>query len=446
MPQSLFHALGLMSGTSLDGIDAALIETDGYDFVKPLAFRFYAYEGDFRERIRACFGHTEGANDLHIATVERELTGLHASAVREFLNEPTTGAQGVDLIGFHGQTIVHRPGEGLTIQLGDGDYLARQTGIPVVNDFRSADVKAGGQGAPLVPLYHRALAGNLPKPVAIINIGGVANMTWIGDDEEILAFDMGPGNALIDDWMLLQTGRAFDRDGKTAALGTVDEARVERFLRDPFFRLKPPKSLDRDAFRSFMPEGMSAANGAATLTMMTVQAIVKGLQLIPEALNHPPLAGGSKALRAFGAGSQETPSPAKNKGLLKQAQVFASSPFRLRCCAASPSLEHSPAKPTGRRRARGEGLSSLPQIFLTGGGRHNTTMKRWIAEKSGLTVEPVEVLGWNGDSLEAEAFAYLAVRSKLGLALSLPGTTGVSRPVTGGTIHAVERRYPAKAI
>ncbi|MDD5587375.1 MAG: anhydro-N-acetylmuramic acid kinase, partial [Alphaproteobacteria bacterium] len=271
-----------------------------------------------------------------------------------------------------GQTIWHQPEEGLTIQLGDGGYLARQTGIPVINDFRSADIRAGGQGAPLVPLYHRALAANLPKPVAIINIGGVSNITWIGGDDEddILAFDMGPGNALIDDWMLRHTGQPYDKDGKLAALGFAEEARVDRFLQHPFFGKKPPKSLDRNAFNEFIPQGMSTTDGVATLTMMTVRAVVSGLDLLPR-------------------------------------------------------------KPL--------------TVYLTGGGRHNATMMRWIAEQSGSPVETVEALGWNGDSLEAETFAYLAVRSKLGLPLSLPGTTGVSRPATGGILHDAERRHPAIA-
>lgn len=362
MIQPLYRALGLMSGTSLDGIDAALIETDGYDFVRPLAFRFYPYEGDFRERVRACFGNTEGSNDLRVAIVERELTGLHASAVRAFLDERAIEPENIDFIGFHGQTIVHRPGDGLTIQLGDGEYLAMQSGLPVINDFRSADVKAGGQGAPLVPLYHRALAANLPKPVAVINIGGVSNITWIGgeEDKDMLAFDMGPGNALIDDWMLQHTGRAFDRNGQTAESGTVDKERVERFLRHSFFRMKPPKSLDRDAFRDDVPYGLSPSDGAATLTMMTVKAIAAGLSLLPR----PPLA-----------------------------------------------------------------------IYLAGGGRHNVTMRRWLEEGAKVPVKLVDDLGWNGDSLEAEAFAYLAVRSKLGLPLTLPGTTGVGEPTSGGAYY-----------
>jgi len=362
MALPLYRVLGLMSGTSLDGIDAALIETDGHDALRPLGFITQQYEPELRERLRACLGKREGAADLDVAVVEREMTEQHAMLVQEFLAAKGLGPEDINLIGFHGQTIFHKPDEGITVQIGDGALLAVLTGIPVVGDFRSADVQAGGQGAPLVPLYHRALMAALPKPVAVINIGGVSNITWIGGDkdEDLLAFDLGPGNALIDDWMLRHTGKTHDKDGKLAAMGHVDEAFIARFMADPFFALKPPKSLDRDRFSAYAPEGLSVADGAATLTTMTVRAIVEGLRLLPRAPRH---------------------------------------------------------------------------LYLTGGGRHNGTMLRWLREQSGLPVSQVGVLGWNGDALEAEAFAYLAVRSKLRLPLSMPGTTGVPYAMTGGTKH-----------
>jgi anhydro-N-acetylmuramic acid kinase len=362
MERKIFHAIGLMSGTSIDGVDAASIETDGYDHAVPQAFTPYAYDAAFRERLRSCFGRREGTANPAIASIERELTELHASAVKRFLSENHLQPESIGLIGFHGQTIWHQPEAKETVQLGDGALLAKLTGIPVVNDFRTADVLAGGNGAPLVPLYHRALAANLPKPAAIVNIGGVSNITWIGgdSDDDILAFDMGPGNALLDDWMLQRTGRPFDALGRLAADGTVDKNDVARFQRHPFFSAKPPKSLDRDAFNIHAPEHLNPADGAATLTFMTAWAIAQGLTFLPR----PPR-----------------------------------------------------------------------MIYLTGGGRFNATMMRWIGELSGIPVASVDDLGWSGDGLEAEAFAYLAVRSLLGLPLSLPSTTGVNAPMTGGRFH-----------
>lgn len=358
-----FLAIGMISGTSIDGIDTALIETDGRDYVRHLKFMPHGYDAPFRRRLRECFGKRR--EDSGVSEVERELTEMHAGLVAEFLRINNLKAEDIDVIGFHGQTILHKPEERLTVQIGDGGLLAELTGIPVVNDFRAADVGAGGHGAPLVPLYHRALAANLPKPVAILNIGGVSNITWISGqgDDEILAFDTGPGNALLDDWMLRHTGRAYDSGGELAATGRVDDALVSRFLEHPFFAEKPPKSLDREAFHNLIPDDLSPADGAATFTMMTVRAVLAGLRHLPK----PPL-----------------------------------------------------------------------RIYLAGGGRHNVTMTRWITERSGLPVEAVDALGWSGDGLEAEAFAYLAVRSCLGLPLSLPTTTGVGRAMTGG------RRWNAK--
>ena len=356
-----YRALGLMSGTSLDGVDVAMIETDGLAEVRPLGFLFCPYEESFRDHVRACFGKSEGTKDPMVREVETELTRLHAEAVLDFLEQEDLSAEDIDLIGFHGQTIWHNPAARETVQIGDGTLLARMTDIDVVNDFRTADVMAGGQGAPLVPLYHRALAAGLEKPVAIINIGGVSNITWIGgeSDDEILAFDLGTGNALIDDWMFKHTGQNCDRDGVCAVRGAVDEAHVAKFLAHPFFQVKPPKSLDRDAFAGFVPEGASVEAGAATLTMMTVAAIAKGLEAVP----------------------------------------------------------------------------TLPrEVYIAGGGRHNATMMRWLAEWTGLSIQSVDALGWNGDAIEAEAFAYLAVHSVLGLPLSVPNTTRVPQPMTGGVL------------
>jgi anhydro-N-acetylmuramic acid kinase len=243
--------------------------------------------------------------------------------------------------------------------------LARLLGLDIVSDFRSADVAAGGEGAPLAPLFHTALAAELEKPLAILNIGGVANVTWIGEDAEILAFDTGPGNALIDDWVRRHTGAAADIDGAAARAGRASAAHVARFLAAPFFDRAPPKSLDRDDFREILPGGLALEDGAATLTEMTAAAV-------------------AAAVRHF-------PAPAR-------------------------------------------------QWLICGGGRRNPALMDALGRWLGLPVLPVEEIGWDGDALEAQAFAYLAVRSVRGLPLSLPSTTGASRPISGGSQFIGSRR------
>jgi anhydro-N-acetylmuramic acid kinase len=347
-----------MSGTSLDGIDVAMVETDGEERVFPGPSLTIPYPEAFRERLRSVLG---GVGP--VADVEDELTRLHAAAVGKFLQHHSATA--VDVIGFHGHTILHRPAERRTWQLGDGALLARLLSLDVVADFRSADVAAGGEGAPLAPLFHAALAAALPKPLAVLNIGGVANITWIGEAAEILAFDTGPGNALIDDWVREHTGAGADIDGAFARAGRASEAHVERFLAASFFDRRPPKSLDRDDFRVFVPAGLSLEDGAATLTEMTA-------------------AGVAAAARHF-------PAPAR-------------------------------------------------EWLVCGGGRHNPALMEALGRRLGASVRPVKAVGWDGDALEAQAFAYLAVRSILGLPLSLPSTTGVIRPTSGGRLF---RAFPA---
>jgi anhydro-N-acetylmuramic acid kinase len=365
MKPKLFRAIGLMSGTSIDGIDAALIETDGINYVKSLAFIPNPYEQGFRLRLRSHLGKRGGCNDPDVAQFERDLTELHAQIVEKLLRHAKDTAAKIDMIGFHGQTIWHHPERQETVQLGDGALLAKLTKIPVINDFRSADVKAGGHGAPLVPLYHRALAAKIPKPVAILNIGGVSNVSWIGGeaDDEIIAYDVGPGNAMIDDWVLHHTGQSYDEYGLLASAGQVQVSIVDEVLAKEFFKQKPPKSLDRDAFKNLVPLDLSPADGAATLTMITARAVAAAMGFMPQKPHH---------------------------------------------------------------------------LYVTGGGRLNNTLMRWIGDLAGVAVSSVDDLGWSGDGLEAEAFAYLAVRSRLGLPLSVPGTTGVPEPMTGGRYHKPE--------
>jgi anhydro-N-acetylmuramic acid kinase len=349
---NVISALGLMSGTSLDGIDVAAIESDGDARVATGPALTMAYPTGFRERLRAVLG---GVGD--VAGVERELTHLHATAVARFRGRyaPTRFA----LIGFHGHTVLHAPAERRTWQIGDGALLARLTGCDVVGDFRSADVAAGGEGAPLAPLYHAALAAKLAKPLAVLNLGGVGNVTWIGGGNDILAFDTGPGNAMLDDWVRQHTGQPADLGGALAQSGRVSAPHVADFLAAPYFARKPPKSLDRDDFAAFVPQGLDAADGAATLTEMTAAAVA--------------------AARAH------FPAPAR-------------------------------------------------EFLVTGGGRHNPAMMAALTRLLGVPVRPVEAVGWDGDALEAQAFAYLAIRSLRGLPLSLPTTTGAPQPMTGGKL------------
>jgi len=347
-------ALGLMSGTSLDGIDAALIETDGERVNAFGPWLTLPYTDAFRGQLR---GALRGEGD--IPALERDLTLRHAEVVEVLLQKAGAAARDVRVIGFHGQTLAHRPQEGITWQIGNGALLAERTGIDVVCDFRRADVAAGGQGAPLVPLFHAALASDLPKPCAILNIGGVANVTWIGEGGAVIAFDTGPGNALINDAAHKASGAAHDEDGKLAARGKVDSALLARLLRDPFFATQPPKSLDRDHFSGAVPAGLSHADAAATLTEFTAASV-------------------------------------------------------------EAAAEHFPHAPKA--------------WFVCGGGRHNPVLMAALARRLG-NVQSVGTLGWAGDALEAQAFAFLAVRSLRGLPLSMPSTTGVTRPVSGGVVY-----------
>jgi anhydro-N-acetylmuramic acid kinase len=348
-----------MSGTSLDGVDVALIETDGETVSARGPATTLAYDQPVRELIRNAFG----ADSPNAATraAEQAVTERHVEAVRRWSTESGIALAALDVVGFHGQTITHRPERRFTWQIGDGAALARALGVTVVNDLRIADVEAGGQGAPLVPVYHAALAHDLPKPLAVVNIGGVANVTWIGAAGELLAFDTGPGNAPLDDWCLRRAGLRFDTDGALAASGKVDRGRLERFGEHRYFAKTPPKSLDRGDFNDEWAEGLSVVDGAATLTQGTA--------------------------RAIGLAARHFPAPAV-------------------------------------------------RWVICGGGARNPTLLRAIAGETGGRIVTAAELGWDGDALEAQAFAFLAVRSLRGLPLTFPGTTGVGRPLSGGKINA----------
>jgi anhydro-N-acetylmuramic acid kinase len=290
-------AIGLMSGTSLDGIDAALIETDGEGAVEAVAFEGIDYDDAMRTRLagaaRIALTLERPAPHAEIDAAADAMTDLHAEAVRALLARADVTADQVSVIGFHGQTVAHRPDRGWTWQIGDGHRLAAATGITVVGDLRIRDVAAGGQGAPLLPVYHRALAAGLPKPVAILNLGGVGNVTWIGENQELVAFDTGPANGLIDDWLERTRGQRFDVDGALAASGRVDAGVLAAMLDNPWFDLPPPKSLDRADFTIRPAEGLEAADGAATLTRFTAETVARALRLVGRP-KHLIVAGGGR--------------------------------------------------------------------------------------------------------------------------------------------------------
>jgi anhydro-N-acetylmuramic acid kinase len=370
------RAIGLMSGTSLDGVDIALIESDGETNSAFGPTHYRAYSERERALLRQAISDAAALNQRSarpgvLSQAEALVTHAHCDAVETFLRDFNIPAASIDVIGFHGQTVVHRPAIRLTVQLGDGQALADRLGIPTVFDFRAADLAAGGQGAPLVPAFHHALARGLtvPKPIAILNVGGVANVTYINGRAEPVACDTGPGNALIDDFMLARTGVAYDADGATASQGTVDEAFIAEIVEDDFFARRCPKSLDRNDFKVDTAR-YSTADGAATLTALTA-------------------------------------------------------------AAAARIVDHLPETPRS--------------WIVAGGGARNRTLLRMLAERvSPARVETAEAFGWSADALEAQAFAFLAVRSLRGLPLTFPATTGVAQPMTGG-VMAIPGGLPGAA-
>jgi anhydro-N-acetylmuramic acid kinase len=355
----MVRVLGAMSGTSLDGVDAAVIETDG-DTISAFGDAAYRpYTADERAILRAALGQWDGPA---VDAAARVVLDAHADLL--------SGFPPVDLVGFHGQTLAHDPHGRGTLQAGDGAALAQRLGRPVVWDFRTADVRLGGEGAPLAPFYHFALARTIgaTAPLAFLNLGGVGNISWVDpahprpeDDGAIVAFDTGPANAPVDDLLFRRRGLARDDGGALAATGEVDDAIVARFLDHPYLRRMPPKSLDRDAWvwLSDAVADLADADAAATLTACAAAGVM---------------------------------------------------------CA----MEHCPAPPD--------------RLLVTGGGRHNATLMAMIAAAVDCPVGPVESAGLDGDMIEAQAFAFLAVRVARGWPTSCPGTTGVRAAVGGGIV------------
>jgi anhydro-N-acetylmuramic acid kinase len=328
--------------------------------VRPGAGATYPYPDSVRRELLALIADPERAEHAPVREIEDAVTAAHGDAIEQFLKSNGIDARSVDLIGLHGQTVIHLPEKRFTRQLGNGAAIANRFGIATVSRFRHADVAAGGQGAPLVPLYHQALAAELAKPVMVLNLGGVGNVTYIGRDT-LIAFDTGPANAMLDDFVRRRRGLQFDEGGRLSSAGRINEAAIAQFMRNAYFARPAPKSLDRNEFHADLRavEALSDEDGAATLAEMSVQASIAALAHVPE-----------KPLR----------------------------------------------------------------WLVTGGGRQNAHIMRRLAADLRVPVQPVEAVGWHGDFLEAECFGYLAVRSVLDLPLSLPGTTGVPQPMSGGEL------------
>lgn len=376
--------IGLMTGTALDGmVDVAALRTDGERILAfgPSALLPYPFplRGLLEETQRAALAWGfSGPEPAVFARAEDALTRAQADAVRDFLQREGIAAAEVALIGFHGQTVLHRaprratdkePAQpGATRQLGDGMLMSRILGIDVAYDFRSADIAAGGQGAPLAAIYHVALLeglGAASHGSAVLNLGGVGNITWRDGAGTVIAFDTGPANGPINDWVSRLGMGEMDRDGRLAASGQVDEARLQQLLLHPFLFAVPPKSLDRFDFTADLAAGLGPADGAATLTALAAGCIARGLDLLP------------------------------------------TRPDRLIVC---------------------------------GGGRRNPTLMGELARRTGIRIDPAEIVGWRGDAVEAECFAFLAARVAAGLPISFPGTTGVGAPMTGGRIARCDGR------
>lgn len=355
----------------MDGIDVAVLKTDGETIVERGETGFFPYSAQTREMLEQSLVDAAEIKDRderpgNLSEAEERITSLHVDAVKVFLSQNQIAAEEVDVLGFHGQTVLHRPDEALTVQLGDGAKLATETGIVTVYDMRANDMEFSGQGAPLVPIYHKALSQNLSEefaaltPVVFVNIGGISNITYVG--EELIAFDAGPGNALIDQWVQAQVGISHDQGGMIAAEGKIDQMLVDRYITDPFFEKPVPKSLDRNDFQLEQFESASIETVARSLARVTAESILKSAKHLPD----------------------------------------------------------------------------CPKLWIIcGGGRHNPHIMndlQALAEEAGSKAIKSEEAGFDGDAMESEAWAYLAVRSLRELPLTYPLTTGCTKPVTGGKL------------
>lgn len=356
-------ALGLMSSSSLSGISAAVITTDGVDIYDVGRSVYVPYDDDIRERLQAVMGKKPETPELEaeFKSLNEHVTRAHAEVVEDVLGYIEMP---VDVIGFHGHTVLHEPQNRYTYQLGSGQLLADLTRTRVVNRFSNADLLAGGQGGPLVPVYHAALVNDFEKPVAVVNISGISSITWVGGNGELLAFDIGPGNAAVNDWVFHHAGQQMDYNGKLAITGTVHGKVLASLMRHRFLAKYPPKSMDRNLFNDKLEhlEGLSLEDGAATVTAFVAEAIAYSMAMY---------------------------------------------------------LPQMPKK-----------------VIVSGGGAKNPTLLRFLRQRlEGVEVMVSGELGWRPDTMEAQAYAFLAARRLYFLPNSFPSTTGVPEPVVGGEVY-----------
>lgn len=354
------RALGLISGSSLDGVNAAVISTDGVDVFEFGPVLDVPFDDELREKLRRFHRYYREAGETEKNLLETELTQFHAAIVREMIEDY---GEKIDIIGFHGHTIAHNPSEHFISHLGSGQLLADLTGIKTVSRFRQADILAGGQGAPLSAVYHQALTHDLEKPVAVVDIGGISSLTWIGSNGEMMAFDAGPGNNAINDWVFRRGGQHMDYNGKLAATGNVQMPIISQLMRHKYLAKVPPKAADKNTFNDKLEhlEGLSLEDGAATATSFVAEAIAYSMAL------------------------------------------------------------YLPEQPK--------------TLVVCGGGAKNPTLLRFLRQRFEDTqVKTAAEMGWDASAVEAQAFAYLAVRRENFMPSTYPFTTGVSEPCICGEV------------
>lgn len=347
-------AVGLMSGTSCDGVDVAIVETDGKNEINCIGGSTLPFGDDLRNRLLEASQHDVPTTE--ILRLEKKLTEHHLDAIKLLYRHHPNEAKKVEAIGLHGHTIRHVPNEGLTMQIGNPWLMASQLGVPVITDFRRCDMAVGGQGAPLVSMFHRSLFADEPHPTLVLNIGGVANVTWLGEKDEIIAGDTGPGCGLLDEWAQSMADMPHDRNGQLSMEGEVHWEFVEEALKAEFFERPLPKAADRYDFDHVDVSRLSVNDGAATLCAVTAEAVFRAVQKLP----------------------------------------------------AMPK-----------------------RVWVTGGGVHHPIIMQMLADRF-KEIKNVNEMGLDPDRLEAECFAWLAVRHVFKLPLTLPETTGCEKPVCGG--------------
>jgi len=367
-----FYSLGLMSGTSMDGVDVSIINSDGSAKFKGILNKYFEYSEDLHKNLISSRDKINSSKDLKVHSKEldflqKEITLFHSKAVNEVVKEIDFN---IDIIGFHGQTIFHNAGERISRQLGDGNLLSQLVKKKVVYDFRQNDLKNGGQGAPLAPIFHKIISKEIKidPPLCILNLGGIANITAIESDEDLtlVSCDIGPGNCLIDEWVRKNAGKKYDKDGSIAKLGKINAAILNQALdNNESLITKNILSYDAKDFDLNFVRGLSLEDGAATITEFTGSVLREGI------------------LNFF------------------------------------KKLDNKPKK-----------------ILVCGGGRKNLTLIQSIKEKlvEKITIENIDKYGLDGDFIESQAFAYLAIRSFLKFPISFPKTTGCKEPSTGGVL------------